>query len=173
MTADRQVLSRFDGDAEYVAPGVYWRGFSDRVMGGVSDAQFGRDVIGGRRCIRLTGTVTRDSGGGFVQMALYLGGRSRSFDGSAWLGVELEIFGNDEDYNVHVRTSDCGWYDDSYRYTFRAPSRWSVLRIGWRDFKPNGVRKPLDPSRLERIAILGWMREFEADISLASLALYR
>jgi hypothetical protein len=173
MSADRLVLSRFDGDGEYLAPGVGWRGFSDRVMGGVSDAQFGRDVIAGRRCIRLTGTVTRDSGGGFVQMALYLGGRNRPFDGSAWSGVELEVFGNDEDYNVHVRTSDCGWYDDSYRYSFRAPARWSTLRIGWSEFVPNSVRAPLDPSRLERIAVLGWMREFEADIALAALSLYR
>jgi hypothetical protein len=173
MTADRLVLSRFDADGGYLAPGVGWRGFSDRVMGGVSDAQFGRDVIGGRRCIRLTGTVTRDFGGGFVQMALYLGGRNRPFDASAWRGVELEVFGNDEDYNVHVRTSDCGWYDDSYRNTFRAPPRWMTVRIAWRDFVPNSVRVPLDPARLERIALLGWMREFEADIALASLSLYR
>lgn len=173
MTADRLVLSRFDGDGEYLAPGVAWRGFSDRVMGGVSDAEFGRDVIGGRRCIRLTGTVTRDFGGGFVQMALYLGGRSRPFDAAAWRGVELEVFGNDEDYNVHVRTSDCGWYDDSYRHTFRAPARWVTVRIAWSDFVPNRVRVPLDPARLERIAVLGWMREFEADIALAALSLYR
>jgi hypothetical protein len=35
------------------------------------------------------------------------------------------------------------------------------------------VRAPLDPARLERIALLGWMREFEADIALATLSLYR
>lgn len=173
MDTDRLVLSRFDGDREYLAPGVAWRGFSDRVMGGVSDAQFGRDVIAGRRCIRLTGTVTRDSGGGFVQMALYFGGRTRPFDGSAWRGIELDCFGNDEDYNVHVRTADCNWFEDSYRLTFRAPPRWSLLRIPWADFRPNRVRAPLDPARLERIAVLGWMREFEADVSLAALSLYR
>ena len=170
---ERQVLSRFDGDGDYLAPGVGWRGFSDRVMGGVSDASFGRDVIGGRRCIRLTGTVTRDSGGGFIQMALYLGPRGRPFDGSGWRGIECDVFGNDEDYNLHVRTSDCGWFDDSYRTTFRAPARWTTQRFAWDALRPNGVRVALDPARLERIALLGWMREFEADIALASLSLYR
>jgi hypothetical protein len=170
---ERLLLSRFDGDGEYVAQGLSWRGFSDRVMGGVSDAAFGRDVIAGRRCVRLTGTVTRDSGGGFIQMALYLGERRRGFDGSAWSGIECEVFGNDEDYNLHVRTSDCGWFDDSYRATFRAPPRWTTLRFPWASLHPNSVRAPLDPARLERIALLGWMREFEADIALATLSLYR
>jgi hypothetical protein len=173
MPDDRLLLSRFDGAGEYLAPGTGWRGFSDRVMGGVSDAQFGRDVIAGRRCIRLTGRVTRDSGGGFVQMALDLGARRQPFDGSAWRGIECEVFGNDEDYNLHVRTTDCGWYDDSYRATFAAPARWTTLRLAWDALQPNSVRVPLNPARLERIALLGWMREFEADIALASLSLYR
>jgi hypothetical protein len=30
----------------------------------------------------------------------------------------------------------------------------------------------LDATRLRRIALLGWMREFQADIALAELALY-
>lgn len=173
MPPDRLLLSRFDAEGEYLAPGVGWRGFSDRVMGGVSDASFGRDVIAGRRCIRLTGTVTRDSGGGFVQMALYLGARRQPFDGSAWRGIECDVFGNDEDYNVHVRTTDCGWFDDSYRATVSVPARWTTLRLAWDDLKPNSVRVPLNPAKLERIALLGWMREFEADVALASLSLYR
>jgi hypothetical protein len=173
MTADRLLLSRFDADGEYLAPGVGWRGFSDRVMGGVSDAAFGRDVIAGRRCIRLSGNVTRDSGGGFVQMALYFGARRQPFDGSAWNGIECDVFGNDEDYNLHVRTTDCGWFDDSYRATFHAPARWVTLRFAWEALRPNSVRIALDPAKLERIALLGWMREFEADIALASLSLYR
>jgi hypothetical protein len=31
---------------------------------------------------------------------------------------------------------------------------------------------PLDSSSLQRIAILGWMRDFEADVALAEIALY-
>jgi hypothetical protein len=54
-------------------------------MGGVSNADFDRESIDGRRCVRMTGDVTRDSGGGFVQMALYLNGA----DASRWQTVRI------------------------------------------------------------------------------------
>jgi hypothetical protein len=142
-------------------------------MGGVSDAAFDRATVAGRRCVRLSGRVTRDSGGGFIQMALDLGTRGADFDASAYAGIEFLVHGNDEDYNVHIRTADCGWYDESYRATFRAESRWQRLRLAWSDFTANGVSVPLDPAHLQRIAFLGWMREFTADLALAEIALYR
>lgn len=165
-------MSDFDADPEWIAPGLRWRGFSDRVMGGVSDAQFGRDTVSGRRCVRLRGRVTRARGGGFIQMALDLAGAPAAVDAASFAGVELLVHGNGESYNVHVRTADCGWYDESYRHTFIAASCWQTVRIPWGDFVPNGVGTPLDPSRLERVAVLGWMREFDADVALAALAFY-
>jgi hypothetical protein len=172
MSKGRLSLSNFEADEEVLAPGARWRGFSDRVMGGVSDAEFGTATVAGKRCIRLTGRVTRDSGGGFIQMALDLGSGGADFDGSAYAGVEFLVYGNNEDYNVHVRTADCGWYDESYRATFRAEPRWQSLRMSWTDFKANGVSVPLNPARLQRLALLGWMREFTADLALAEVALY-
>ena len=172
MVASSLVLSNFEGPESIVAPGAQWRGFSDRVMGGVSDAQFGTAEVAGKHCIRLTGHVTRDSGGGFVQMALDLGSRLKPFDGSAYAGVEVLVHGNDEDYNCHVRTADCGWYDQSYRATVHVAPRWQRIRFAWSDFRPNGALPPLDPARLQRIALLGWMREFQADIALAEMSLY-
>ena len=168
----RRVLSDFTGEEPYVIDGAGWRGFSDRVMGGISDAQLELSTAGGKSCARLTGTVTRESNGGFIQMALYFGEREAELDASEYQGLELLVYGNNEDYNVHVRTADCGWYDDSYRKTFFAAPEWQRVRIPWSDFEPNRVTEPLDSSRLTRIAILGWMREFEADIALAEIALY-
>jgi hypothetical protein len=173
VAKDGLVLSNFEGSEELIVPGGRWRGFSDRVMGGVSDAAFSRATVEGKGCIRLSGRVTRDSGGGFIQMALDLATRGADFDGSAYAGIEFLVHGNDEDYNVHVRTAECGWYDESYRATFRAEPRWQRLRFAWTDFKANGVTAPLDSSRLQRIALLGWMREFTADLALAEIALYR
>jgi len=168
----RLVLSSFGGDREVLAPDARWRGFSDRVMGGVSDATFGRATVAGRPCIRLAGRVTRDNGGGFIQMALDLGTRAGDFDASGYAGVELLIHGNDEDYNCHVRTADCGWYDQSYRASFRAATGWHTIRLPWTAFVPNDLKVPLNPARIQRIALLGWMREFTADIALAELSLY-
>ena len=79
MTEQRLILSSFEDGQEILAPNARWRGFSDRVMGGVSDATFGRATVAGKSCVRLTGRVTRDSGGGFIQMALDLATRERGF----------------------------------------------------------------------------------------------
>lgn len=169
---DKLVLSDFTPDEPYVIEGGGWRGFSDRVMGGVSDASLERERVAGKNCARLTGTVTRESNGGFIQMALYFGPRDAELNGAAYRGIELLVYGNNEDYNVHVRTADCGWYDESYRYTFLARDEWQRIRILWTDFKPNGVSAPLDAARVNRIAVLGWMREFQADIALAEISLF-
>lgn len=173
VSNDRLVLSSFEGNKDFVVPGSRWRGFSDRVMGGVSDADLSRATVAGKPCLRLTGRVTRDSGGGFIQMALDLGTRDADFNASGYAGIELLVRGNDEDYNIHVRTADCGWYDESYRATFRAKPEWQQLRFAWTDFEANGVAVPLDAAHVQRIALLGWMREFTADLALAEMALYR
>lgn len=166
------VLSDFAAAQPYVFPGSAWRGFSDRVMGGISNASFEKATVGGRSCVRLSGRVTRESNGGFIQMAMYFGNGDAVLDAAEYSGIELVVYGNNEDYNVHVRTADCGWYDDSYRYTFFAADRWQTVRIPWGDFKPNGISVPLNSRVINRISILGWMREFQADIALARIALY-
>ena len=113
--AKNLVLSNFTNG--YMRPGAGWRGFSDRVMGGISNAELDSATIAGKSCIRLIGNVTRESNGGFIQMALYFGRNYDELDGSAYKGVELLVYGNNEDYNLHIRTSDCGWHDESYRTT--------------------------------------------------------
>ena len=170
---EKLVLSRFTNGENFIIPGGGWRGFSDRVMGGISNADLRTSRVGGKDCIRLTGNVTRESNGGFIQMAMYFGRQYDELNASGYKGLELLIYGNNEDYNVHVRTSDCGWYDQSYRMTFFAKPEWQRLQIPWSAFEGNRIREPLDASRLQRIAVLGWMREFQADIALAELSLYR
>lgn len=168
----RLVLSRFANGENLIYPGVSWRGFSDRVMGGVSNATLTNAEIDGRNCLRLSGNVTRASNGGFIQMALSVSRRRQYFNAIAFRGIELVVWGNDEDYNIHVRTGDCGWHDESYRTTFHAEPRWQRLRFPWATFVPNRIRTPLDPTQLDRIGILGWMREFQADVAIAELSLY-
>jgi len=166
------LLSNFEGDEPVILESAGWRGFSDRVMGGRSDANLEISNVAGKNCARLTGTVTRESNGGFIQMALAFGDRNAALDGSAYRGIELLIHGNNEDYNVHVRTADCGWYDESYRKTIFVKPEWQRVQIAWDEFEPNGLSAPLDSSTINRIAVLGWMREFTADVALAEISLY-
>jgi hypothetical protein len=168
--ASKLMLSSFNSG--YMHPGAAWRGFSDRVMGGISNAELNSARVNGKTCIQLTGNVTRESNGGFIQMALYFGRDDDELDGSAYKGIELLVYGNNEAYNLHIRTADCGWYDESYRMTFYAEPSWQKIRIPWEAFEANKVAAPLNSSHLQRIAILGWMREFKADVALAEISLY-
>ena len=55
------VLDNFDDDESAKTVAGRWSGFSDRVMGGVSNSAFQYDEIEGVNCIRLRGNVTSNS----------------------------------------------------------------------------------------------------------------
>jgi hypothetical protein len=105
-------------------------------------------------------------------MAMSLGGRSDGFDASAWQGLEFLVYGNNEDYNIHIRTADVRWYSQSYRATFFAKTAWQTIRMPWTAFAPNDIDAPLDTTRIQRVGLLGWMREFQADLAVAEVALF-
>ncbi|MDX2224118.1 MAG: CIA30 family protein [Rhodospirillaceae bacterium] len=150
--------------------GARWLGFTDQVMGGRSQGQVRRDEIDGRPCLRLTGRVSTD-GGGFIQMALEFGETGRPLDATGTSGLSLDIWGNGERYNCHLRTTDVRWYEQSYRATFTATPAWQTVRLAWADFAPHGLSQPLNLGGLLRIGLLGWMRDFDADLALARIAL--
>ena len=166
------LLDDFEGNAAREKSGVSWQGFTDRVMGGRSDSEVGIDVIAGKSCARMTGTVTRRNGGGFIQLAMYFDRGSGMLDASAYKGISLLVYGNNEDYNLHLQTSDARWYDSSYRTTFRATPEWTRVNLPWSAFLPNNIPERMRTQDITRIGLLGWMREFEADIALGEISLY-
>ena len=93
-------------DMPLSAIGTRWQLFTDRVMGGVSNGTMVRETVEGRPAIRMRGDVSLENNGGFVQIALDLAPDGRAVDVSAWSGLELDVFGNGEEYSVHLRTSD-------------------------------------------------------------------
>lgn len=152
--------------------GSVWRLVTDGVMGGRSQGELGLDEVEGRPCLRLRGSVSLENNGGFVQAALDLT-RAGQLDGSWYTGVQLEVYGNAESYNVHLRTGDTWLPWQAYRASFRAPGHWTTVRLPFTDFAPHRVDGPLDLSRLRRLGVVAIGREFEADVCVGSLALYR
>ena len=86
--------------------GTEWRLFTDTVMGGVSKATMTRETVAGRPAIRLRGDVSLENNGGFVQIALDFRPDGAALDAGAWRGIQLDVFGNDEDYALALRTAD-------------------------------------------------------------------
>lgn len=148
-----------------------WRPFSDRVMGGVSEATLVPAMVDGRACLRLTGDVRLENNGGFVQMARGLAPPGQALDASGFAAVSLLVYGNGETYGCHLRTPDTVRPWQSYRATFRALPQWREILLPFSHFLAHRLEAPLDPRRLRRIGLVAIGRAFAADLALARVAL--
>jgi hypothetical protein len=148
-----------------------WEMVSDQVMGGVSDGRLSHEDVQGRYALRLTGHVSTENNGGFLQMARDLGA-GRGMDASGYTGLELDVLGNGEVYNIHLRTADVTRPWQSYRASFTAPQSWTTVQLPFADFTPHRLTSPLDLKSLRRLGIVAIGKAFYAEIAVARLCLY-
>ncbi len=153
--------------------GTTWRGFSDQVMGGVSQAAVTRERIEGRAALRLRGDVRLENNGGFIQAALDLSASRGIYDASGFTGLRLTVRGNGEQYGLHLRTADNSRPWQSYRAQFTAGSDWETLELPFAAFTPHRLEAPLVTSRLRRIGLVAIGRAFTADLAVSEVAFYR
>jgi len=151
--------------------GPAWRMFTDGVMGGVSTGAMTRETVEGRDCLRMQGDIRLENNGGFIQLALSLKDTAAA-DASGHTGIVMDVYGNDEAYNLHLRTADLWLPWQSYRATFQAPSHWQTVHLPFADFTPYKTGKALDLIKLERIGVLAIGRAFHADVCLARVGFY-
>ena len=149
-----------------------WRLVTDGVMGGVSAGDLTLDTIESKSCLRLRGDVRLENNGGFVQASIDLKDTKAS-NASDYRGVLLEVYGNDEMYNLHLRTKDVWLPWQSYRSSFSAPTGWNIVRLPFAKFAGYRITSPLNLDRLERIGIVAIGRAFTADLCIGKLGFYR
>ena len=147
-----------------------WEFVSDKVMGGISEGEVVQCADEGAR---LTGQVSLENNGGFVQMAFDLEPDGAARDVSDWTGLQMEVRGNDERYEVRLRTEQLSRPWQSYMLDFHATSEWQTLQLPFGHFMPHRTEIPLELTALRRVGVLGIGREFFADITVKSVALYR
>ena len=92
---------------------------------------------------------------------------------SAYTGIYLQVYGNNQQYNIHLRTDYTTLPWQSYRATFIAESAWKILYLPFTKFEPYRINKTLDTTRLKRIGIVAIGREFRADLCVGEIGLYR
>jgi len=152
--------------------GTVWRNVTDTVMGGISAATLTPEVAQGKACLHMRGDVSLENNGGFVQASLDLA--SNGFlDASAYEGIEIEVRGNGESYNLHLRTADTAIVWQSYRIGFVAGEQWQTVRLPFAEFRPHRIDIPLDTRRLRRLGVVAIGRVMLADICFSRVALYR
>lgn len=171
MGPQSAIIDDLSRDPPLSTIGTQWRLFTDRVMGGVSNGTMVREQVAGRPAIRMRGDVSLENNGGFVQISLEISPDGKAVDLSAWSGIELDVFGNDEEYSVHLRTSDLTRPWQSYRQGFRADPQWRTIPFRFRDFMPYRTDVALDTRRLRRIGVVAIGRAFSADLAVGGVRL--
>lgn len=150
-----------------------WEFVADTVMGGVSTGSVSMADVGGRPAARLTGAVSLDNNGGFVQMAFNVRNDGSAYDASGWSGLELTLCGNGEAYDLRLRTNQLTRPWQSFRAEFVAPKEWTTLRFPFKAFGAHKTDATFDPAKLRRIGVLAIGREFIADIAVSGIGFYR
>lgn len=152
--------------------GGKWQMVSDQVMGGVSDGTMLLAEKAGRRCLQLQGNVSTENNGGFLQLALNLN-QGKSFDASAFKGIKIEVFGNGEDYNLHLRTKGLWFPWQAYRSSFNTQPKWQNIELPFAEFQAYKTSKSLNTAELRRIGLVAIGKDFTADVCLGAIGFYK
>lgn len=150
-----------------------WKFVADDVMGGKSHGGMSREMFQGRDAAVLRGDVSLDSNGGFIQIAFDLLADGAGFDASNWDGIELEVWGNGERYDIRLRTDQLTRPWQSFRKEFATAQQWQVLQVPFDSVMPHRTDAIFDPAKLRRVGILAIGREFQAELAVAKVKLYR
>lgn len=150
-----------------------WEFVADTVMGGVSTGQITTVEHAGRTAMRLSGTVSLDNNGGFIQMAFNPASGSGAFDASGFTGISFEVLGNGAPYALNLRTTDLARPWQSYRAPFAATDEWQRVTIPFDAFTPSNTDVPLNPARIRRIGIIAVGQAVEVDVTVANICFSR
>ncbi len=167
-----RVIDDLTGPGLQAATGTVWELISDRVMGGVSDGRLAREELAGRPALRMTGSVSLENDGGFLQMALDLAPAGAAVDASTWRGIALEVLGDGGRYNLHLRTAAVTRPWQSYRLSFIAPPRWQRVTLPFAEAVPHRLEAPFDPTKLRRIGLVAIGEARRVDLALGRAAFY-
>lgn len=153
--------------------GSAWKLVTDAVMGGVSQGVMAREEVAGRCAIRVRGDVNLENNGGFLQASLDLSPTAHVVDASGWDGIAIDVFGNGEVYNVHLRTDYLERSWQSYRHDFTAYPDWRTVVLRFSAFVPYRTAIPLDTHRLKRVGLVAIGRAFHCDLAIGRLKYIR
>ena len=173
MSAENVLIidDRKTGDL-HATSGNEWNLVTDGVMGGVSKGQLSVESIEDRPCLHMRGDVSLENNGGFVQITLNLSDNVIQ-NIPEYSGVLVEVYGNNEQYNIHLRTEDIWLPWQSYRATFTATPEWKTIHMPFSEFSPHRIDKALDIKRLKRIGLVALGRKYHADRYIGKVGFYR
>jgi hypothetical protein len=152
-----------------LCPPARWQAITDQVMGGVSRGAVALEDVAGQPALVLSGAVSLDNNGGFIQMACDLMDDGGPFDASGLAALRLRVRGDGVDYGLHLRTTDLARPWQSYRLAFRAPTDWTDVMLPLADAEPHRTDAPFRPDRLRRLGLVAIGRAFRPWLAVAGI----
>lgn len=149
-----------------------WRLVTDNVMGGRSAGSIDRTEKDRHSAVTLSGRVSTKNNGGFIQMVQDIPVHI-ALVASQYEGIRLNVSGNGQTYNIHLRTAGLWLPWQAYRADFTSSAQWQSVEIPFESFSPYKISRPLDISKLKRIGVVAIGRDFDADISVSEIGFYR
>ena len=148
-----------------------WNFITDQVMGGVSTGKFGVEEVDGVMCYRMTGDVSTKNNGGFIQIRTKLIPEINSKD---YNGVYIKVYGNEKNYNLHLRTGLTLAPWQYYSYTFATTKKWTEIRVPFKKFKKSNFYQPKNISgqSIKSVGLVAGFDNFKSDVCLSEIGFY-
>ena len=130
-----------------------WVFFTDRVMGGVSSGKLEIGSEDGSKFYRMTGNVSTANNGGFIQFQADLSNISNTEE--VFNGIKIKVRGNNENYQIFIRTNLTVLPWQYYSSEFYASNQWKEIKLPSGDHRPESSKSDPDVtgilSPLERL----------------------
>ena len=147
-----------------------WEFISDNIMGGVSSGKLRFISEGDYTFARLTGKVSLENNGGFIQFRK----KVRDINNDFINGIRINARGNKKKYFVHIRTTGTILPWQYYQAQFTVDEKWQIIKILYSAFERSGIMlsKVIDPNNITSIAIVAYGYEHIVKVDVKSISFY-
>ena len=144
-----------------------WTYIADNVMGGISDGGVEFNLVDSNVYALLSGNVSTENNGGFIQIRREL----ENIDLSEAKSIRVYAKGNNEKYYIFLRTTGTILPWQYYSHEFTVNEEYNEFIMPIKDFKKSGtlLAKQVNPKKITSVAIVAYGRDHVAEIYVKEL----
>ena len=144
-----------------------WTYIADNVMGGISDGKVEFNLVDSNVYALLSGNVSTENNGGFIQIRREL----KNIDLSKAKSIRVYARGNNEKYYIFLRTTGTILPWQYYSHEFTVNEEYNEFIMPIKDFKKSGtlLAKQVNPKKITSVAIVAYGRDHVAEIYVKEL----
>ena len=144
-----------------------WTYIAVNVMGGISDGGVEFNSVDSNVYALLSGKVSTENNGGFIQIRREL----KNIDLSKAKSIRVYARGNNEKYYIFLRTTGTILPWQYYSHEFTVNEEYNEFIMPIKDFKKSGtlLAKQVNPKKITSVAIVAYGRDHVAEIYVKEL----